>query len=303
MPEGENERLGGLRYVLVTAARNEEDSIGRTIESVIRQTVLPRRWVIVSDGSTDNTEAIVREHMRQAAYIELVRMPERGDRHFAAKVQAFNEGRRHLEDIEYELIGNLDADVSFGEDFFEFLLGKFSQLPELGVAGTDYVEGDFHSFKDSYISPNHVNGQCQLFRRRCFEDIGGYTPVKGGGIDWLAVTTARMKGWQSRSFGEMSYVHHQPMGRTHGNVLAARFHYGRKDYVCGGHPLWQVFRSLFQMTKKPYLIGGFLLLFGYFWSWISRRERIASAELIRFHRREQMQRLKALLFERNARHR
>ncbi len=296
-----NERAAGLNYVLVTAARNEEGSIGRTIESVSRQTVLPKRWVIVSDGSTDNTEAIVREYARDAAYVRLVRKPGHSERQFAAKVEAFNEGWKQLADIEYEIIGNLDADVSFGEDFFEFLLDKFSKMPELGVAGTDYVEGGFHSFQDSYISPNHVNGQCQLFRRKCFEDIGGYIPIKGGGIDWLAVTTARMKGWQTRSFGERIFVHHQPMGRTHGNVLLARFHYGRKDYVCGGHPVWQVFRSLFQMTKRPYVLGGFLLLIGFFWSWLSRAERISSKELVRFHRGEQMQRLKALLFDRRAR--
>ena len=92
------------------------------------------------------------------------------------------------------------------------LLGKFEAMPELGVAGTHYIEGDFHSFRDSYINVHHVNGQIQLFRRACFEDIGGYMPIKGGGIDWVAVTTARMKGWLTYSFGERVFHHHRKMG-------------------------------------------------------------------------------------------
>jgi hypothetical protein len=108
-------------------------------------------------------------------------------------VDAFNAAYARVKDLTFEVVGNIDADVSFGPDFFEYLLAKFEAMPKLGVAGTHYIEGDFHSFRDSYINPAHVNGQCQLFRRQCFEEIGGYVPIKGGGIDWVAVTTARMK--------------------------------------------------------------------------------------------------------------
>jgi poly-beta-1,6-N-acetyl-D-glucosamine synthase len=292
-----------LSYVLITAARNEELTIGKTIESVIGQTVPPRQWVIVSDGSTDGTDAIVEKYVRQAPFIMLLRAGERNGRDFAGKAEAINMGFMQVSGLEFDIVCNLDADISFEPDFFEFLLGKFREMPELGVAGTDYVEGGFHSFKDSYINPDHVNGQCQMFRRKCFESIGGYSPVEGGGIDWLAVTTARMKGWTTRSFGEKTYLHNHRMGRTHGNVLAARFHYGRKDYVCGGHPLWQILRSLFQMTKKPYFIGGFLLLAGYVWSFISGAKRIAPKDLVQFHRGEQMRRLRSLVVARGSRSR
>jgi len=286
-----------VSYVLITAARNEETFIERTIQSVIDQTILPKKWVIVSDGSTDNTDKIVKSYAKERDWIEFIRMQEHKERQFAAKVQAFNAGYEKVKSLNYDIIGNLDADISFGEDFFEYLLGKFHSMPELGVAGTDYIEGVFHSFKNSFISVHHVNGQCQLFRRQCFEDIGGYTPIKEGGIDWVAVTTARMHGWKTHSFKERTYTHHHTMGRTHGNILSARIHYGKKDYLCGGHPLWEIFRGVFQMTNKPYIIGGLLLLFGYFWSWITRRERPVSNELMNFHRQEQMQRLKNLLFK------
>ena len=283
-----------LAYVLITAARNEEAFLEKTIQSVIAQTILPKKWVIVSDGSTDRTDEIVQSHARERDWIEFIRMPERRERHFAGKAQAFNTGYERVRGLEYDVIGNLDADISFGEDYFEYLLDKFEKMQGLGVAGTHYIEGDLHSFQDSYINVHHVNGQCQLFRRQCFEQIGGYTPIKAGGIDWVAVTTARMKGWKTYSFGDRTYLHHRGMGTANSNTIKARFHYGKKDYLFGGHPLWQLFRGAYQMTKKPYIIGGLCLLLGYFWTWITGVRRPISEDLIKFNRQEQMQRLKEL---------
>lgn len=287
-----------LEYVLVTAARNEAEYIEMTLQAVIAQTVLPKRWVIVSDGSTDGTDAIVESYLPSREWIELVRTPERPERHFAGKALAFNLGCERVKALAYDVIGNLDGDVSFGQDYFEYLLEQFEKMPKLGVAGTHYIEGDFHSFRDSYISEQHVNGQCQLFRRQCLEDIGGYVPIKGGGIDWVAVTTARMKGWETCSFGERVFMHHRPMGTAGGDVYRSRLHYGKKDYFCGGHPLWQLCRGLFQMTQKPYIVGGVLLMWGYFWAWATRMERPVSRELMRFHQTEQMKRLREVVWNR-----
>lgn len=287
-----------LKYVLITPARNEADYLELTIQSIVNQTVLPQKWVIVSDGSTDDTEAIVERYLPGRPWLELVRRPPRETRHFAAKVEAFNAGYARVKDLDFDVIGNIDGDISFGPDHFEFLLGKFAESPELGVAGTHYIEGDFHSFTDSYINVEHVNGQCQLFRRRCFEDIGGYVPIKGGGIDWVAVTTARMKGWKTRSYGERVFNHHRTMGTASTGVLGARFHYGKKDYFLGGHPLWQLFRGTFQMAKRPYLVGGLALMAGYSWCWASRQPRAVSRELMQFHRGEQMARLRQMVASR-----
>ena len=286
-----------LSYVLITPAHNEDAHLEKTIQSVIAQTILPKKWVIVNDGSTDQTDRIIRNYLDDNRWIEYVALPERKERHFAAKAHAFNAGYQRVKELDYDIIGNIDADISFGEDFFEYLLDKFSCNAELGVAGTDYIEGTFHSYRDSYINVHHVNGQCQLFRRKCFEEIGGYTPIKDGGIDWVAVTTARMMGWETYSFSDRTYTHHHIMGRTHGNIFAARFHYGKKDYFCGGHPLWQILRGHFQMTKKPYVIGGSLMILGFFWSWVTRTEIPISKELMHFHRQEQMKRLKFILKE------
>ena len=280
-----------LKYVLITPARNEEAYIEKTIQSVISQTVLPEKWVIVSDGSTDRTDEIVKQHIAKNDWIELLRMPEHRDRQFAAKVNCFNAGYKRLKDVKYDIIGNLDADISFEEDYFEFLLNRFAESPELGVGGTPFVEDSSH-YDYRFTNIEHVSGACQLFRCECFEDIGGYVPIKGGGIDWTAVTTARMKGWKTRTFTEKVCFHHKKMGTGNTSALMTWFRHGQKDYFLGGHPLWQLFRTIYQMSKKPYIIGGLLLFFGYNWAFISRVERPISQELIKFHRREQMQRLK-----------
>jgi hypothetical protein len=193
------------------------------------------------------------------------------------------------------VIGNLDADISFERDYFEFLVGKFCEFPRLGVAGTPMREAKYHALKDSFYNECDVFGACQLFRRACFEEVGGYIPIKWGGIDWVAVRTARLKGWQTRAFNEKFFYHHRPMGATESNTWKARFDYGRKDYFLGNHPLWQVFRISFQMIKRPYVLGGLVLLSGYFYSFASRMERPVAAELLKFHRQEQVERLKQLL--------
>ena len=280
-----------LNYVLITPARNEEKYIEKTIQSVISQTILPKKWIIVSDGSTDRTDEIVQKYLEGNNWIELLRMPEHRDRHFAAKVKCFNAGYKKVKDIKCDIIGNLDADISFEEDYFEFLLSKFVDILELGVAGTPFVEGSSH-YDYRFTNIEHVSGACQLFRRECFEEIGGYIPIKGGGIDWTAVTSARMKGWMTRTFTEKTCFHHRTIGTGNSNLLVSWFRHGRKDYFLGGHPLWQIFRSLYQMNHKPYVLGGGLLFFGYTWAFLSRVERPVSKELMKFHRGEQIQRLK-----------
>ena len=120
-------------------------------------------------------------------------------------------------------MGNLDADVSFEPGYMEFLMQKFSEDTELGVAGTPFTQdGGYDSSKDSFEGENYVAGPCQLFRRECFQEIGGYVPNRAGGVDWIAVMTARMKGWKVRSFAEKRFHHHRSWERRSG-ALCARF--------------------------------------------------------------------------------
>ncbi len=285
-----------MRYILITPARNEEAFIGKTLDSVVHQTALPERWIIVDDGSTDQTAPIVKSYARRYSWIELVRRDRDPSRNFASKAQAVEAGLERADSLQFEIIGNLDADTSFGPDYMEFLLRKFTDDAELGVAGTPFTQdGDYDSSKDSFEGENYVAGPCQLFRYRCYQEIGGYVPNKAGGIDWIAVMMARMKGWRVRSFPEKRYHHHRTLGTAERGALRALFSYGEKDYYLGGSPVWQLFRVAYRMAKRPYLGGGLALGAGYGWAAIKRVKRPVSDELMRFHRADQMKKLKNIL--------
>ncbi len=279
-------------YVLVTPARNEAKFLEGTIKSVIAQTVRPLRWVIVSDGSTDGTDEIVKDYVRQHDWIELVRMPERTERNFAGKAFAFRAGEARVADLPYEVIANLDADITFRSDYFEFLLGKLAADPKLGVVGTPYVETTGETFDFRFTSIEHVSGACQVFRRECFEAIGGYAPVKLGTIDCIAVISARMNGWKTRTFRDLVCLHHRKTGTAQQSVWRAGVKTGEMDYAMGNHPLWQLFRTLYQMTRRPFLLRGLAIGYGYLTAVVKRRNRPVTNEFIEFHRREQMRRLK-----------
>ena len=285
-------------YVLVTPARNEANFIELTLKSVVAQTVLPLKWVIVSDGSTDGTDEIVKKYAADRPWIELVQMPERQERHFAGKAAAVNAGCERLAELRYEVIGNLDADVSFDEDYFAFLMSKFAENPKLGVGGTAFQESDL-AYNYDFVGIEHVSGMCQMFRRECFAEIGGYQAVSSGGIDLIAVLSARAKGWETRTFLEKSFIHHRIQGTALHAGLREKIHIGRKDYLLGNHPLWEFFRGVYQMQRKPYVIGGFLILASYAWNLIRGVERTIPAELMALRRRDQMKRLKSVVQRRS----
>ena len=282
---------------LITPARNEEAFIENTIRSVAAQTVRPVKWIIVSDGSSDRTDEIVKQYASQHAWLELLRMPEHRDRQFAAKANCFNAGYERLKGLEFDLIANLDADITFEPTYCEFLLGK---LPRLfgsrrgGHSALLKMQASWikHSYAHGSANLNHVSGACQMFRRKCFEEVGGYIPIKGGAIDWIAVTTARMRGWQTRTFLEKACFHHRKLGTGNDSPLMVRFHYGKKAYYVGGHPVWEILRGIFQMREQPYVIGGMYFLGGFVWAVLTRMHRPVSPELMAFHRTEQLARLK-----------
>lgn len=282
-----------MKYVLITPARNEERFITKTLDSMVAQTLLPERWVIVDDGSEDRTADIVQTYASRFTWIELVQHAQRADRSFAGKVHAFNTGFERVSSLPFEVIGNLDADLSFGPDYLEFLMQKFSEDARLGVAGTPFIENGYDSARDSFEGENHVAGGCQLFRRQCFEEIGGYIGNPAGGVDWIAVTTARMKGWKTCSFPEKRFHHYRSLGTAERGKIASLFSYGEKDYYLGGSPIWQLFRICYRSAKHP--VGGFVLLAGYCWAALRRMKRPVSRELMCFHRREQMKKLRAIL--------
>jgi glycosyltransferase involved in cell wall biosynthesis len=251
----------------------------------------PVRWLIVSDGSRDGTDEIVSRYVAQHNWIESFRMPERDTRDFGGKAVCFNTGYAHLKHLPHDIVASLDADITFESDYFEFLLDKLANDPSLGIVGTPFSE-NAETYDYRFSSTHHVSGACQVFRRECFEAIGGYVPAKGGGIDVIAVLTARLQGWHTRTFTEKISHHHRPMGSaSHRRKVITSFRFGQKSYRLGYHPVWQLFRTFYQMTRKPYVIGACADTLGYFWAMLCRVERPISTELVQFQQRDQMKRL------------
>ncbi len=281
-----------FRYAVVTPARNEEDYIERTIQSVIHQTVLPERYVIVSDGSTDRTDEIVQHYADAYDFITFVRAGEAGKKkNFGSKVLAFNAGYARLADVDYDLVGNLDADVSFEPDYFERLLAKFKATPELGLSGGAVWPLYNGQPVNRNASIESVSGAVQLFRRECFEEIGGYKPMDRGGIDAAAEIMARMKGWLVRHQPDLQVIANRPVLTGQNSKFGMLYNRGIVNHRLGYHPLFQLAASARLATKRPWLLCGLCLLAGYTMSMLRNSPRAMSREAVEFLQAEQLARL------------
>ena len=279
-------------YAVVTAAYNEGKYIGKLLESVVFQTVLPTKWVIVSDGSTDDTDEIVQSYVDRYSFVELYRITEDHPRNFTAQVYAINAGFTRLAGVDCEFIGNLDADVSFAPTYFENLLEKLSQNPQLGLAGGCIYEEKNGQFEvrqgNSLTSVAHA---VQLFRRECLEALGGgYKPFSWGGADTHAEVSLRMLGWRVQSISELKVFHHRPTGGGSGSWRYL-FKGGVMDFYIGTHPLFEIFRLAHRLCGKPYVVSSLTRLAGFLWGYCGGAKREVSPEFMRFLRQEEMRRL------------
>ena len=282
-------------YVLITPARNEENYIAQTIESLVMQTILPRKWVIVSDGSTDKTDKIVENFANKYDFIEFLKIKDRPDRNFGSKVAAFNLGFERLDDIDYDFIGNLDADITFENDFYEQVIKKFQLNEKLGITGGvrfDVIDGKLEKIRSS---KNSVAGGFQLFRAQCFKDIDGYQQLQYGGIDAVAEITARMHGWEVESFTDIIAYHHRATGSAVNNMFKQKFRAGVKFYSIGYHPIFPLVRYGTRLFAKPIIIGSLISITGYYWAWFRGYERQVSDSFVKYLRSEQTGRIRRWL--------
>ena len=281
-------------FVLVTAAYNEGKFIEETLKAVVAQERRPAKWVIVSDGSTDSTDSIVQRYAAESGFIELHRLTEEHPRNFGAQANAINAGIEIVKSTPHAFIGNLDADVTFEPAYFKLLLEHFDSDPQLGLAGgTIYDKCSDGTFK--YRSGNRVfcvAHAVQLFRRECFDAIGGKYPVLPyGGPDTYAETAARMCGWKVGSIANLKVHHHRPTGSA-GGRLRSCFRQGKMDHSLGFLPLFELARLLGRMGTSPYVIGSLARLAGFITSYARREELPVSEEFVSFLRREQRAKLK-----------
>lgn len=288
---GKSPRVRGKAYVLVTAAYNEEKYIVKTLESVVAQTILPKRWVIVSDCSIDRTDEIVRKFAEAYSFITLHRIEEDHPRNFRAQVSAINAGYDCVKDLEFDFIGNLDADISFECGYFETLLDRFDQDEKLGLAGGYIYELKNGRFE---VRPRNattsVAHAVQFFRRACFEQIGGYSPLPYGGPDWLAEIMSRMSGWTVESFPDLPVCHFRPTASA-GGIVRGRFRQGLLDYSIGSGVSFEVIKCISRVTTRPYFIGSLARLAGYLWSLCRREPYAVSPEIVEYLRAEQNARM------------
>jgi glycosyltransferase involved in cell wall biosynthesis len=278
-------------YVLITAARNEEGYIGQVLHSIVRQTSLPRMWIIVSDGSTDRTDEIVREFAESYKFISLLRLGSQSTRAFSSKAFALNRGFESIRHEDVDFVGFLDADISLDESYYESLLERFKDNRRLGVAGGQIFEKSSGEFVPRFgNSPGCVAGAIQLFRRECFEAIGGFIPLSCGGEDHIANVMAIQNGWEVRSFFDLPVYHHRPTGTAGTTRLRAKFRQGMEDYFMGYHPLFEIGKCIRRFLERPFLMGSVFRLCGYTYPALTAARRELPDDTIRHVKKEQLRR-------------
>jgi len=278
-------------YVLVTPVRNEERTIEITIKSVLVQTVLPREWVIVSDESIDQTDAIVSRYAREFSWLRLVQLHDRPLRNFASVVFATELGIKSLRTTDYAFLGLLDADVRLPQDYYAQILSHFAADPRLGLAGglvLDTVDGRRNRTRQCI---RDVAGAVQFFRRDCFESLDGLMPLPEGGWDAITCVRARMNGFKTATFPELTVDHLKPRNSTEGNLFRRNWQMGVRDYVLASHPLFELVKCCARCLDSPPLVGALARLTGYGWAALNHRKRLLPVDVINYIRREQLTRL------------
>jgi poly-beta-1,6-N-acetyl-D-glucosamine synthase len=279
-------------YVLITAAHNEGAFIARTCESVLAQTLRPLRWIVVDDASSDDTGAIVsRYRTAHPGRIELVRMERPPGRDFGNKIRAFEHGLARVVELPFAFVGNLDADIELPRDYYARMLAHFRNHPRLGIAG-----GMVHSSIDGQyvaqnVAPDSVAGAVQLFRRECFEEIGGYLPLRQGGVDAAAEIMARQKGWRVRTFADVAVREHRRTGTATGSPLSARRREGARLHALGYRWSFFLARCLRRSLEPPAVIGSLTALYGYIGSALRREPVVLPEDAIAYLRDEQRRKM------------
>ena len=286
------------KYILITPAKNEAKYIEQTIQSVCKQTVKPQAWIIVNDGSADNTADIVSQYLGGNQFIHLINLPSQQKRHFSGKVHAIKQGFELADklNINYDFYGNLDADVSFTETYYEILLGRMMDTKDIGIAGGHVYDLTKSGFiPQQNISYESVAGPIQFFKKECYRDIGGYVASELGLVDAIAEVTARMKGWTTKTFSDLVVYHHRATGSQDNTPFQMARTEGKKEYIFGYHPAFHIARSMQRLLSPPLILGSLVRSFYFFKCYFDNTQRPVDDEFIKFLRNEEMHKLKYFL--------
>ena len=281
--------------VLISPVRDEVDRLPNLARCLISQTQRPDCWVIVNDGSQDGTRDLADQLESEHDWIQVVHLGDRGYRRVGGGVvEAFKAGL-DVVDMSYGFVGKVDADLTFDATYLEFLLKRFEEDTSLGSASGKVFRPQGDGFVEEFMVDDMVAGQFKLYRRSCFDAIGGLVSnVLWDGIDFHR---ARQKGFKTRSFDDpgLRLIHHRQMGSSDRSVYRGRVRLGRGQWFMGSHPLYHMASSIFRMKEKPYVVGGVLMLWGYLKAFVTCEPRYDDLEFRRELRRWQMGRLSRLV--------
>jgi poly-beta-1,6-N-acetyl-D-glucosamine synthase len=237
---------------------------------------------------------IVRRYAVDAAWIVLVQLPAHQQRSFASQAYALNEGLGRARDQSYAYLSCLDADITLPEDYFERLIGRLEQRPELGLAGGWIVEPRGRRYLPSpFNTSRNVPGALQMFRKACLDQIGPFVPLKYGGLDTYHELRARVAGWEAESFEDLPVLHHRPTGRGD-RALRSTFRSGLRDFTLGYHPLYATLAAL-RRVRDPFAFAPVIRIAGFLAGWLTREPRGPSRAEMKFLRAEQMRRVAAFV--------
>lgn len=272
-------------YVLVSPCKDEGKYIEKTLISVQNQTIQPVQWIIVDDGSSDDSMEIVERYRATMPYIKIVRRePQTGRNVGAGVILAFNEGYKHI-DVAYDFVCKFDVDLDLPPKYFETLLIKMDQDPLLGTCSGKayYIDTKTGERRSELCGDEASVGMTKFYRRECFEAIDGF--VVQVGWDGYDCHRARWFGWRALSWdeSELQFIHLRPMGSSQKNINKGRIRHGKGQYHIGTHPVFFLASSAFRSFKqKPYVIGTLYSIFGYLKAAYDGENRFGDKDLTKF---------------------
>ena len=271
--------------------RNEGLHLQKTIDSVVAQTLLPLKWIIVNDGSTDNTGQLIDEAAKRHPWIQAVHRPDRGFRKSGGGViEAFYDGFDLAVREPWNFLVKLDGDLSFDKAYFESCLEQFASNAKLGIGGGTVcrLENDKWIAEAPGDPRFHVRGATKIYRRACWEQIGGL--LKSPGWDTVDELKANMLGWESRTFENLKLLQHKDTGSADG-AWRNWVKNGVANYVSSYHPLFMAAKCLKRTVLPPYFVGAAGLACGFASGYVKRLPRIEDSELTRYIRTQQIRKL------------
>ena len=274
-------------YLAITPARDEEEFLPGLIASMAAQTCVPARWIIIDDGSADDTRAIIDDAARTHPWIEPQHLSRNGPRAAGGESLIMRFLQRDMRE-RYDFVLRLDADLSFESHIIEQMLAEFAHDPSLGIAGATLYEPSGEKWVEVPSPAFHTRGAVKMYSSACFAAIGGLEA--GLGWDTVDEAHAMMLGFKTRSFRHIHARHHRPQGAA-GGLWRARMAAGVAAYRAGYSPAFMMARAARQVIARPFVLAALLMLAGYCRGYLHRVSRAASPELVRFVRRQQWRRL------------